>query len=300
MRVMLDYLDQHKGEDSMFIRNLPTALLGTKHAIEQRVPAHLKNDPTLERIRAKFDKFAEAIIRPPGGTSGPLIHYLWRNGTAALDLLKLQPGIYSEEELEPHRERNRLEKAARRAEYENRRASETVVEEASLSPTSEALAREQRAARRVKGVGQAVARPLTTPDLSVLRATVSTSLAKDSPNTKHIQDTMDDLRKDIEAAVLQRMRDSGISYTQPVALDTELQRRGLQDLVAYLLGCDASVVRHELCRLSDMCAQQRLQLDHFVCALVGAAVTLWALEPVSQGPTDPRYKALEKALQDGE
>ena len=85
-----------------------------------------------------------------------------------------------------------------------------------------------------------------------------------------------------------------------VALDTELQRRGLQDLVAYLLGCDASVVRHELCRLSDMCAQQRLQLDHFVCALVGAAVTLWALEPVSQGPTDPGYKALEKALQDGE
>lgn len=262
MRVLLDYLDQNKGDSGIFVRDITTAFRGAKQAVEQNVPAQLNNHLTLERVRSKYER----LVRTAGGR-GSSSRNLWREGTDALDLLRLPPGVYTEEELRPAREQDRLR------------------------------IKKMRETRRVSGVGETNVTTPSTPDLSRLRTALSTALVKDSPNTKQIQESMDDLRRDIESAVLQRMQDGGISSTQPVALNTELLSRGLQDLVATLLGCDASMIQHELSKLSAMYAQQRLPMDHFVCALIGAAVTTWVLDPALQGPTEPRYKSLVKTLE---
>ena len=267
MRELLDYLDRNKGETGLFVRDLTTALLGAKQAIENNVPAHLNNDLTPARVKNKYEK----ILSDTGGR-GATIRNLWHKGTDALDLLKVAPGVYTEEELEPLRGRDRLRLVKRN---------------------------EQRATRLVNHIGEESTISLSNPDLSRLRAAVSTALVKDSPNTKMIQESMDDLGRDIENAVLQRMQGGGISSTQPVVLNAELLNRGLQDLVATLLGCNGSMIPHELSKLSAMYAQQRLPIAIFVRALVGAAVTMWTLEPILRGQSEPRYKALVSALENG-
>lgn len=268
MRELLDYLDRNKGDSGVFVRDITTALLGAKQAIEKNVPAHLNNDLTPARVKSKYERlFSDA------GSRGASIKNLWRKGTDALDLLKVPPGVYTEEELEPSRERDRLRLVKKN---------------------------EQRATRLVNDIGEENTNSPSNPDMSHLQAAVSTALVKDSPNTKLIQESMDDLRRDIENAVLQRMQDGGISSRQPVVLNAELLNPGLQDLVATLLACDGSMIQHELSKLSAMYAQQRLPIAIFVRALVGAAVTMWTLEPILRGQNEPRYKALVAALENGQ
>ena len=255
MRELLDYVDRHKGEDGISMRDQTTALLGATQAIEQNVPSHLNNDLTPTQVGRKLTKvlsiagLSNADLSSEGILSeDSSIRNLWRFGTQMLDLLKLPPGIYTEEELEPSRERRRSKMAN---------------------------AKQQRAGRPVTKNAKSVDNPPSAPDLSSLRASVNTALVKDSPNIKHIQEVMDDIRKDIEVAVMQRLRDSGTSSTLPVALNIGLLRHDLRNLIATLLGCDASMVQHELSRRSFVYTQQRLQMDTFIRALIGAAVTHW-------------------------
>ena len=270
IRVLLDHLDENKGKDGLFVKDIKLAIVQAKQAMVENVPSHLLNDLSIAQIQRKYETMLVAYNDSRDKKS---IKTLWLRGSQALNLLKLPKGVYGEDKLGPLRKKKQEDRAKWRA------------------PKS----------KRGFATGDESGDDVLQPDqVASLRVVVSTALVKDSPNTKKIQEAMDDIRKDIEVAVLQRLQDSGISGSQPVALNTELFGPRLQSLIAMLLSCDISMIHNELPQLSSMIAQQPLQLDHFIRALAGAAVTQWALEPVLQQGGDPMYRALLKAIKKGE
>jgi hypothetical protein len=263
VRALLDYIDQNKGESSIFIRDKEAALAAASQAMTDKVPPQLLFHLTPKQIESKCSKLIHRAPKKPR----PRVRDLWLQGSDALKLLSLPPGIFTNEELELVREEK----------------------ESHLSKQ-----REQRQGGRARG-GNApqVSNPTPgisdpAPDIARLQTATSGGLVKDGPNIKKIQNAMKILQDRIKAAVLRRLQAAEIVTDQPVMLSGVPLSQGLRNLMD-------SVVQSGAPKLEIMQAQQRLQLDHFLRALIGAAVTRWVLEAVFE-EGGPMHEALVNVL----
>ena len=265
LRALLDYLDENKGPDGIFRTNRKQGLEGASQAIRDNVPDDFRNEVTLEQIDRKLGSMVKMAQ-----WRGTKIKAVLLKGTEVIDLLKLPRGTYSDTELEPSRKIR-----------EERRGARTLKWKRQSEPFNTASA------------------SLPASSITKLQATISTALIKDTIGKRHVQEPMDDIRKDIEVAVLRRLEEGGGESNRPAMLKTELFGHDLCNLMATLLGCNVGSLKAEVGRLAAMQARQRLQLSHILRGLIGAALTQWILQPLFQGREEPMYRALLQVLNNG-
>lgn len=222
-RVIFDYIDEQKGEQSRFITDENGAFEEIRRRLEPKT--HDKNvyaTINKEKIRNKLMKQTVS-----GGLSGRTIQDLYINGTSILKLESMQKGVFSDAEIATAKEKGIISTKSSGVTQKRRREDET-----SSAPKR-------------------------------LRLNLSTATAgerdRSEANKRKVTDNLEDetiRKKRLKITPLAESNDSAGSHTQPINLSSEqmdkrclyCQAKGLQcDLKPRCSYCRA---RHKACRYS--------------------------------------------------
>lgn len=260
LRACLDFLDEHKGTDTIFLKNRPAALAAANKAIRRKVPAQLRNDLSDMQIDRKIDGLARYLLVGNKGKAEVMI-----KGSAALDLTKLPDGTYTDEELQ--KKKNVQERVAKQ-----KRSAQRKVKNKGKAEDSQ----QEEKQDSMIGVRQ-------PPDTSFLRPADSLTTMLDSADTKSVAVTMNELFSLIESVSFQRLEDCELTRSRSADLSLEILSPELQSILSTLFSCGFHSVPQQLVQMRSMQFRQQLKLDTFSRAVIAAPVTSWALEPVPLG-----------------
>jgi hypothetical protein len=244
LRVLLDYLEEHKGPDSILLSKRQQGLTEIRQALRSKVQPEFHNDLPETLI----DRKLLTLVNHKGKSRDLKLTGLFERGMAALNLQRFPQGTFTEEELAPIREAEREKRTPVR-----RRRVVIDLEDDEFEGFPD---------------------DTTELDVSRLKSAAESGEILESPDIHQVREVINEIFKSIANSVDKRLTESGRGGVAPVIVNTETSGFDMQQVLATLLTCDPGVVMERLGRLQ---AKRRLDLNTFARATVAAAVTRWTL-----------------------
>lgn len=270
-RILLDYIEEEKGPDSIFLTDRVAASDEAVRRMEELCPPHQYVKRDKKQIDNKLSSLCEH-----GTEHGTSIKKLLTNGLSVVIFSKVLKGVFSEEEIQTDTDKRKKRKRAQYAKIEERR-NQRVVEPVDVQPLkTETESRD----------------PSMASDFSQVTALEDVVVCAGSPDKAAISEAMTDIANKIESCVSARLAGAGISAHNPTVFNFEAFGDWLCELLMSVGGCDRTRLQERYMQIMNMQSQQRLDLATFLRSVVGAAVTLWAMQPSPLKTSGAMYEDL--------
>ena len=263
LRALLDYVDEEKGRESVFIKDRAAAVIELNRRMQADIPAHLYNKRSRDNLTNKIYEIAARYC-----VRGASVNMFLTRGLSVVVFERITAGVFSEEEVQTNAETRKAER------------------EASNARTKERKQQRVSQAKRPMETESVLTDPSAASDFGQVMDLEDVIVCAKSSDKVAIGEALNDMANKIESCVNARLEGAGISAHRPTVFNFEAYGSRLCELLETVGGCDRMRLQERFMSIVNMQSQQRLDIATFVQAVIGAAVTLWALQtaPLNEAP----------------
>ena len=279
VRFLIDFLDENKGHEGLFATNKPEAYRLAHTELLENVAAEKCNTITERQVQRKYESLARYVRGVSANTKGfdqARLRHFFRHGSESLDLVKVGPGVYTQDEIDAWQQRMRQSRQPRQR---KKRAIESTV------PSSSMMSHHKRSRTQISYIeatddddgSSANFNDEATPEFDSLFPQDTMGL-----DNSFVAVSMSSISRLINTAVHQRSRAAKINETQLFTFDISQPAsydNNTAQIIEYLLACDRSQFSAGIRKFNTMRTARMITLEEFVQCVIGCALTVWVFQP---------------------